>query len=69
MENNMKAEIQVITNSKGSGDWVKVFYCKNDLIFEGHSIKPADLVQIINSFYSDNGAELVEVNDQQMEEM
>lgn len=61
-------EIQVITNSNGSGDWVKVFY-NTDLIYEGHSISPRDLVNIINSFYSDNGAELIEVNDEQMEEM
>ncbi len=63
-----KPEIRVVTNSMESGDWVKVFY-SNDLIFEGHRITPQDLVDIVNSFYSDNGAELVEVTDEQMEEM
>ena len=63
-----KPEIRVVTNSMESGDWVKVFY-SNDLIFEGHRITPQDLVDIVNSFYSDDGAELVEVTDEQMEEM
>jgi hypothetical protein len=61
-------EIRVITNSNGSGDWVKVMYV-NDVIFEGHRITPQDLVNIINDFYSEEGAELVEVTDEQMEEM
>lgn len=63
-----KAEIRVVTNSMESGDWVKVFY-SNDMIFEGHRITPRDLVDIVNRFYSDDGAELVEVTDEQMEEM
>jgi hypothetical protein len=50
-----KAEIRVVTNSMESGDWVKVFY-SNDLIFEGHRITPRDLVDIVNRFYSDDGA-------------
>ena len=61
-------EIRVVANSNGSGDWVKVYYV-TDLIFEGHRITPRDLVDIINNFYSEEGAELVEVNDEQMEEM
>ena len=60
------AEIQVKTNSLGSGDWIQVFYC-DDLIFEGHSISPMDLVDIINGFYADNGAELVQVTDSEMD--
>ena len=63
-----KPEIRVVTNSLESGDWVKVFY-STDLIFEGHRITPRDLVNIVNSFYSDDGAELVEVNDEQLEEI
>jgi hypothetical protein len=63
-----KAEIRVVTNSLESGDWVKVFY-GTDLIFEGHRVGPQDLVDIINNFYRENGAELVEVNDEQMDEM
>ena len=62
-----KREIQVITNSNGSGDWVKVYY-STDLIWEGHRLDPRALVDIINTFYSDEGAELVEVTDEQMEE-
>lgn len=64
----MIRDIRVVTNSNGSGDWVKVYYV-NDLIFEGHRVGPRDLVDIINSFYSDQGAELVEVNDKEMEEL
>lgn len=64
----MIRDIRVVTNSNGSGDWVKVYYV-NDLIFEGHRVGPQDLVDIINSFYSDQGAELVEVNDEEMEEL
>ncbi len=62
-----KREIQVITNSNGSGDWVVVKY-GTDTIFEGHRIGPMDLVDIINNFYREDGAELVEVTDEQMEE-
>ncbi len=61
-------DIRVITNSIGSCDWIKVYYV-TDLIFEGHRISPRDLVNIINNFYSEEGAELVEVDDEQMEEM
>ena len=61
-------DIRVVTNSNGSGDWVKVYYV-TDLIFEGHSITPQDLVDIINNFYSEEGAELVEVDDETMEDM
>lgn len=62
-----KAEIRVVTNSLESGDWVEVYYV-TDLIYSGHNISPRDLVDIINAFYSDDGAELVEVNDHQMEQ-
>ena len=61
-------DIRVITNNNGSGDWVKVYYV-TDLIFEGHRITPQDLVNIINNFYSEEGAELVEVDDDEMEEL
>ena len=60
------SEIRVITNSYGSGDWTKVYYM-TDLIWEGHSLSPSDLVDIINSFYSETGAELVQVTDEEME--
>ncbi len=62
-----KAEIRVVTNSLESYDWVEVYY-GTDMNYSGHSISPRDLVDIINSFYSDDGAELVEVNDEQMNE-
>lgn len=45
--------IRVIHNSAGSGDWVQVWNDKvgeSCLIFEGHSITPNDLVDILNTF-------------------
>lgn len=65
---NAPRDIRVVTNSNGSGDWVKVYYV-TDLIFEGHRITPQDLVNIINDFYSEEGAELIEVTDEEMEEL
>lgn len=60
--------IKVVTNSMGSGDWVVVQgYC-GEVLFEGHRAGPQDIVDILNSLL-DCGAELVEVNDEQMEEV
>ncbi len=59
--------IRVITNSLGSGDWVTVQGLAGEVLFEGHSVRPADLVDILNSIV-DQGAELIEVNDEQLEE-
>lgn len=45
--------IRVIHNSAGSGDWVQVWNDKageSCLIFEGHTITPNDLVDILNTF-------------------
>jgi len=44
--------IRVIHNSAGSGDWVQVWNDKvgeSVLIFEGHSVTPNDLVDILNT--------------------
>lgn len=64
--------MRVITNSLGSGDWVTIVDDDGNELFSGHSIKPQDFVDLINSFggvgkYREE-AELVEVNDEQMEE-
>ena len=63
--------MQVIVNSNGSGDWVKIVNDDGDELFSGHSITPQDLVDLINSFggigrYKED-AELVEVTDEEME--
>lgn len=61
--------IRVVTNSLGSGDWVTVQSGGRDGFEEihcGHTIGPMDLVEILKR--SGVQAELVEVNDEQMEE-
>ena len=59
--------IKVITNSLGSGDWVTVKGLADEVLFEGHRVSPQDLVNIIDQV-TVQGAELVEVTDEQMEE-
>ena len=61
--------IRVVHNSAGSGDWVQVWNDKvgeSCLIFEGHSITPNDLVDILNSF-TDGLAVKYNVTDQDFE--
>lgn len=61
--------IKVVTNSLGSGDWVTVRIGGRDgfeTITEGHRITPMDLVMILQN--AGVQAELVEVNDEQLEE-
>lgn len=64
--------MKVVTNSLGSGDWVTIVMDDGEEIFSGHRITPQDFVDMINGFGGAGGyreeAELVEVNDEQMEE-
>ena len=58
--------MQVIVNSNGSGDCVKIVDDEGNELFSGHSITPQDFVDLINSFggvgrYREC-AELVQVN-------
>ena len=59
--------IKVVTNSLGSCDWVTVTGKAGEVLFEGHSIGPRDLVDIL-SYTVEAHVELVEVDDEQMEE-
>ena len=64
--------MQVIVNSLGSGDWVKIVDDEGEELFSGHRITPQDFVDLINSFggvgrYREC-AELTEVTDEEMEE-
>lgn len=59
--------IKVVANNLGSGDWVTVRGFRDEVLFEGHRIGPQDLVDILNATL-DQGAEFVEVTDEQMEE-
>jgi hypothetical protein len=63
------SEILVITNSLGSGDYMKlVSYTRNrngETIFEGHSISAFDLRLILDNL--GYNAELVHITDEEME--
>lgn len=59
--------IKVVTNSKGSGDWITVLGNSDSTLFSGHRITAADLVDIIN-VCSDFQVKLVEVTDEELEE-
>ncbi len=58
--------IKVITNNLGSGDWVRVINTDGELIVDAHRITPFDLVLILQNL--GHHADLVEVDDEQMEE-
>jgi hypothetical protein len=46
----MSGTLHVITNSMGSGDYVIVYETNcGEVVFEGHSVKPRDLFNIIES--------------------
>ncbi len=58
-------QVQVITNSLGSGDWVSVRLKNCPSIMEGHRITPRDLVDLLNELGV--AAELIELTDEQAE--
>ncbi len=59
--------IRVITNSNGSGDWIRIVDSNNEILHEGHRISAFDLVCILQNLQIHS--KLVEVDDEQMEEM
>ena len=59
--------IKVVTNSKGSGDWITVLGNTDTVLFSNHSVTARDLVDII-SVCSDFWVQLVEVTDEELEE-
>lgn len=60
------ADLQVITNSNGSGDWCLVVR-NGKVIYSGHSVSPRDLVSILSEV-SATAVEFVENTDEEMEE-
>lgn len=66
----MTAFVHVVTNSQGSGDYVVVYETNcGEVIYEGHSVKPADLFFILeatNGGY--DGIRYHELTDEQMED-
>lgn len=59
--------IRVITNSNGSGDWIRIVDSNDEIVHEGHRISAFDLTMILQNLQIQS--ELVEVTDEQMEEM
>jgi len=60
--------MQVITNSKGSGDWVVVKDNSGNVLFSDHEITPQGLVDLLQAMHCDIEP-LVEVTDTEMEEL
>ena len=60
-------QVKVITNSNGSGDWIRVVDANGELVHDAHRISPFDLVMILQNLGIH--AEMIEVDDEQMEEL
>lgn len=58
--------VRIITNSKGSGDWVIVIL-EGDEIFAGHSISPQDLHNILEATAGYEFIEYHELTDEEIE--
>ena len=65
----MSAFVYVITNSLGSGDYVVVYETEcGATIFEGHSVRPRELFDIIDSTSGGyDGVRYRELTDEEME--
>ena len=59
--------IKVITNSLGSGDWIRVIGVSGSEIFAGHRVGARDL-QMILDIVARSGCELIETTDEDVEE-
>jgi hypothetical protein len=57
--------IKVITNDQGSGDWITIKQ-GDQYLFEGHSIRPFDLENLLRSL--GHTVEFISVTDKEMEE-
>lgn len=60
--------IKVVSNTQGSGDWIKVLGNAGSTIWEGHKPTVHDLTEILN-IVSRTGCELVECTDEELESM
>ena len=59
--------IKIISNTLESGDWIRVVGHSGSVIWEGHKPNVFDLKYILDTVARD-GAELIEVNDEGLEE-
>lgn len=57
---------KIITNSLGSGDWIKIIDDTGQELFSGHRVGPHDLKYILD-ITCPKSFELVEVNDEDIE--
>ena len=60
--------IEIVSNSLGSGDWIKVLGPDREILFEGHRIGVYDLVSILSSVAPATTVRTISVDDEQMEE-
>ena len=60
-------KVEIITNSKGSGDYI-VVTCNEERVFEGHRITATDLAYIIESTDGFSELSVSNVTDEEMEE-
>ena len=58
--------IKVVTNSLGSGDWIRVLGMSGSEIFSGHRVGARELQEILD-IVARSGCELIEVSDEEME--
>jgi hypothetical protein len=59
--------IKVVSNTLESGDWIRVVGHSGSVIWEGHRPNVFDLKFILDTVSRD-GAEMIEVNDDGLEE-
>jgi len=57
--------LKIITNSKGSGDWIVVLNTYGTVIYQGHSINHRDLYDILKQVIGEQ-CELREVTDDEI---
>jgi hypothetical protein len=59
--------IKVVSNTQGTGDWIRVLGHSGSVLWEGHRASVFDLHYILD-IVSRDGAELIETNDEGIEE-
>ena len=59
--------LKVITNSLGSGDWIKVLGNSGSELFSGSIVSASALQEILDTV-SRSGCELIECTDSEMED-
>lgn len=55
--------IKIVSNTLGSGDWIRILNTDGTVLFEGHSLGIYDLKRLLNTVTED-GCEVDEVTDE-----